>query len=231
MCEIHGLLSSALPITSGVPQGSILGPLLFIIFINDLPDSIQSSYLRMFADDTKISNTNILALEQDGKNLVRWASKNEMMFNTDKTDFFSVPYCEAETSFNDFRLSTSKVCKDLGLYLTPELSWDEHLKRKLGHLNSLLIRLKRELPVSVGSQVKMVLFKSNFLSSLLYNSQIWYPSQKMLDKLELFQKRATQWILDIKDYHQRLRADQGNQECASPRKFRQRSSSRKLSLQ
>ena len=129
-----------------------------------------------------------------------------MMFNTDKTVFFSVPYCEAETSFNDFRLSTSKVCKDLGLYLTPELSWDEHLKRKLGHLNSLLIRLKRELPVSVGSQVKMVLFKSYFLSSLLYNSQIWYPSQKMLDKLELFQKRAIQWILDIKDYHQRLRA-------------------------
>ena len=204
--KIHDLLSSALPITSGVPQGSVLGPLLYIIFINDLPDSIQSSYLRMFADDTKISNTNILALEQDGKNLVHRALKNEMMFNTDKTVFFSVPYCEAETSFNDFRLSTSKVCKDLDLYLTPELFWDEHLKRKLGHLNSMLIRLKRELPVSVGSQVEMVLFKSYFLSSLLYNSQVWYPSQKMLDKLELFQKRATQWILDIKDYHQRLRA-------------------------
>ena len=163
----HGLLSSALPITSGVPQGSILDPLLFIIFINDLPHSIQSSYLRMFADDTKISKTNILALEQDEKNLVHWASKNEMMFNTDKTVFFSVSYCEAETSFNDFRLSTSKVCKDLGLNLTPELSWDEHSKRKLRHLNSLLIRLKCELPVSVGSQVKMVLFKSYFLSSLL----------------------------------------------------------------
>ena len=147
--------------------GLHFGPATVYHFLNDLPDSIQSSYLRMFADDTKISNTNILALEQDGKNLVHWASRNEMMFNTDKTVFFSVLYCEAETSFNDFRLSTSKVCKDLGLYITPELSWDEHLKRKLGHLNSLLIRLKRELPVSVGSQVKMVLFK--FFFCLVYS--------------------------------------------------------------
>ena len=113
----------------------------------------------MFADDIKISNTNISALEQDEKNLVHWASKNEMMFNTDKTVLFSVGYCEADTSFNVIRLSSSKVCKDLSLYLTPELSLDEHLT-KLGHLDSLLIPLKCELPVSVGSQVEMVLSKS-----------------------------------------------------------------------
>ena len=45
-----------------------------------------------------------------------------------------------------------------------------------------------------------------YIYGIPYNSQIWFPSQKMLDKLELFQKRATQWILDIEDYHQRLRA-------------------------
>ena len=150
MCKKHGVLSSALSVTSGVPHGSILGPLLFIIFINDLLDSIQSSYLRSFADGTKLPNTNIFALAENGRNLVHWASKNRKMFNTDKTVLSSVPYCEAETSSNEFRLSTSKVCEDRGLDLTPELSWDQPLKRKLGHLNSLLIRLKRELPVLVG---------------------------------------------------------------------------------
>ena len=133
-------------------------------FIKNHPDSSQSSYLRMFADDIKISNTNISALEQDEKNLVHWASKNEMMFNTDKTVLSSVRYCEAESSFNEIRLSSSKVCKDLSLYLTPELSLDEHFK-KLGHLDSLLIPLKCELPVSVESQVEMVLSKSYFVSS------------------------------------------------------------------
>ena len=118
----------------------------------------------MFADDIKISNTNISALEQDEKNLVHWASKNEMMFNTDKTVLFSVRYCEAETSFNEIRLSSCKVCKDLSLYLTPELSLYEHFE-KLGHLDNLLIPLKCELLVSVGSQVEMVLSKSFFVSS------------------------------------------------------------------
>ena len=69
-----------------------------------------------------------------------------------------------ETSFIEIRLSSSKVCKDLSLYLTPELSLDEHFKN-LGHLASLLIPLKCELPVSVGSQVGMVLSKSYFVSS------------------------------------------------------------------
>ena len=83
----------------------------------------------MFDDDIKISNINISALKQDGKNLVHWASENEMIINIDKTVIFSVPYCEAETSFNEIRFSSSKIFRDPSLYLTPELSLDEHLKK------------------------------------------------------------------------------------------------------
>ena len=140
-------------------------------FMKNHPDSSQSSYLRRFADDIKISNTNISALEQDGKNLAHLASENEMMFNTDKTVLFSVPYCEADTSFNEIRFSSSKICRDPGLYLTPELSLDEHLKKPSGQpVDSA--QMSEWILVSVGSQVKMVLSKSYFVSR--YSIIHWY---------------------------------------------------------
>ena len=73
-------------------------------------------------------------------------------------------------------------------------------------VTSLLTRLKREVPLSLESQVKMVLFKTYFLSSFIYIPQILYRSQKVLQKLEIFRKRTTEWIVDINVYHYRFRA-------------------------
>ena len=89
--KVNGVFSDWLPVYCGVPQGSLLGPLLFNVFINDLNFSVQLSSLRLYADDTSAyaSNTYISALElslnKDVENLSSWFASNYLSVNSKKT--------------------------------------------------------------------------------------------------------------------------------------------------
>ena len=90
--SINDCLSKCLPVLSGVPQGSILGPLLFIVFINDLPSVISSSNTFIFADDTKCFKTiktesDIQQFQTDLVALSHWSENNHLSFNVSKFDF------------------------------------------------------------------------------------------------------------------------------------------------
>ena len=93
---VDGAISSWSPVTSGVPQGSILGPLLFIIFINDLPEFIENDTKRsLYADDTKLNQTitsmsDCLSLQQSLKNLDNWSKENHLPFNSSKYKVLTV---------------------------------------------------------------------------------------------------------------------------------------------
>ena len=87
--SVNGCLSSFLPVLSGVPQGSVVGPLLFLIYINDLPDAISYAHPFMFADDTKCLNsiykaTDCDQLQADLDALSDWCARNSLSFNTYK---------------------------------------------------------------------------------------------------------------------------------------------------
>ena len=88
--SINGVMSSSLPITSGVPQGPLLGPLLFIIFINGLPLSVTNKSMYTYADDTTqvVAGHNVMevasTLEEDLRNINKWAANNRMALNTEK---------------------------------------------------------------------------------------------------------------------------------------------------
>ena len=94
---MDGEVSSWVPVTSGVPQGSVIGPILFLVYINDLPAKLQSK-VRLFADDTIVymavtNETDAAVLQKDLKLLEEWENRSQMSFHLDKCNVLRVTRC------------------------------------------------------------------------------------------------------------------------------------------
>lgn len=153
--------STTQTITSGIPQGSILGPLLFILYINDLSDALDLSVLS-FADDTTLylSHSNIQTLYHSSNNelskLFKWLNANKLALNTDKTKYMII--CSKYHKYNNYNLNLTingniiqqigdnkddKMIKFLGVYLDEHLSWKNHIQYINGKIaNSTFIMNK-----------------------------------------------------------------------------------------
>ena len=141
---LNGQISSWMEVLAGVPQGSILGPLFFFIFINDIPDQIQSN-IKIFADDTSIfsiMNDSIrasAALNKDLNQISNWAFSWKMSFNPDnskqaKEIVFSKKRSTTqlpELIFNNNIVSSTDSHKHLGMILDSKLSFNQHIKEKI----------------------------------------------------------------------------------------------------
>ena len=173
------------PITSGVPQGSILGPLLFTLFINDLPD--EAAYgvkVALYADDTKLY-PNVLSTEhcdliQDTlSNMHVWSQCNNIRFNKSKCKVLTVTRKKTPIAF-DYTLDGTALThvseeKDLGVIITSTLSWDSHIHTITAKANKLLGLLKRTCPLLTGVSVRHSLYLSLVKSQLCYATQVWSP--------------------------------------------------------
>ena len=153
---LNGQCSSWLSVLAGVLQGSILGQLLFLIYINDLPENLQSTK-KLFADDTSLFRTvydpNISAsqLESNLKNISPWAYKWKMTFNPDLSKqaqeaiFFrkTVKVSHPSTTFNTVPVARTTCQKHLGLYFDETLSFYDHINAKISKANKGIGIIKR----------------------------------------------------------------------------------------
>ena len=183
--ELNGQFSSWKEIIAGVPRGSILGPLFFIININDLPYDLESN-VRIFADDTSLfskhNNPEICArkLNHDLQKISEWACQWKMSFNPDPSkQAVEITFSKRvnttnhlQLTFNNSNISRQDVHKHLGLILDSKLSFDHHLKEKIPKCNGG-IGLTRRLSVYVSPDSLLGLYKTFFRPRLYYADIIY----------------------------------------------------------
>ena len=156
---VDGEVSRWLPVTSGVPQGSILGPLLFIIYINDLPTALYFSVSYLFADDTKcckaiMSLNDATSLQADLDNLSEWCQENDMSFNATKSCLLRFCNRARDVTLFDYSINGTDITsqdhfRDLGVIFSSDLSWTEHYNTLTAKASQTLGSVRRSFSLSV----------------------------------------------------------------------------------
>ena len=211
----RGATSCWLPVTSGVPQGSVLGPCLFNLFINDLISQTISP-CALFADDTILyrpiftpSDSSILQTDIDS--IYTWCTNNRMRINISKSKVLRITWAKTpglpHYTYNNTPLESVKEYKYLGIMFNNKLQWNTHVDyvvKKARMLGFVLSVSKSLTPSSIFS-----LFKTIVLPILEYGQPAWHlHTQALSQKVESVQRRATRLILRQKrqemSYHDRL---------------------------
>ena len=204
---VDGERSSEATVDSGVPQGTVLGPLLFLCHINDLPDAV-TSHVRLFADDCLLyrpirSNHDSLALQDDLKQLEKWATDWGMTYNAKKCNILSTknkgenyPY-----QLNSHILQLVESTPYLGVTITNDLTWGKHINAINSKANSTLGLIRRNLG-KCPQQCRRTAYISLVRSTLQYASTVWDPYlEQDIQVLEKTQRKAARFITG--DYHSR----------------------------
>lgn len=211
---IDGIYSDTIIVSSGVPQGSILGPFLFSLFINDITNVISTgSKITLFADDAKIWSTIInqndcVKLQYSLNNLFKWSCRWGLTFNTNKCYVMSFKNKLATNyNMNNQELLNVNEITDLGVIITSDMKWTQHVKSITGKAMKSLGIIRRCIGVKAPIQAKKSAYISLVRSKVMYNSQLWNPSSKGdIIELERVQRVSTRYICGNNDltYFERL---------------------------
>ena len=210
---INGFDSDLKNIDCGVPQGSSLGPLLFLMYINDFRLCLEKTSCGHFADDTfiiynsKKLKTIETVINTELKGVIKWLGLNKLSLNATKTEliFFHsrrrpVNYDSISIRFNGLKLAPVEHVKYLGMYLDSYLSWEYHiheLSKKLSRANGILSKLRYNSPFKVCLQV----YYSIFYSHLIYGCNTWgLTTEENITKIEVLQKKCIR-ILTFADFN------------------------------
>jgi len=180
-----GNLSSEGSITVGVPQGSILGPLLFSIYVNDLPNVVHSSDLNMFADDTELHycHSDLLTVEHtlhsDLGNISTWLKVNRLKLNVSKSHCMLIGSRQRiagkclHLMLDGVTLGQVSSTKYLGIHIDQHLTWNTHIDYILHRIRSKLYCINRLRPVS--SKILRLLYQAYIMPILDYCDVVWSP--------------------------------------------------------
>ena len=206
---LEGVYSNWLPVTSGVPQGSILGPLLFLVFVNNMPDYVCSdSKLALFADDSKLYRTlesprSQSLLQQDLDGLYKWSLDSNMTFNLSKCKALHVSKKKSPSVYLPYRLANdnlecASLITDLGISISCDLQWKYHIRKMITGANRKLGLIKRVCRLITNRYTRKILFCALVVRPRLeYCSSLWSPSViKYRALIENVQRRATKFILN-----------------------------------
>lgn len=194
--------SKRLPVDSGVPQGSVLGPLLFLLFINDIGNDIPVK-IKLYADDCVMyseidSVSDQLRLNEAFEKIVKWCNDWQMTINFDKTVFMKISRKRSNLHFQysarNILLAEVEHIKYLGIWISNDLRWTKHINTVCNSANQKLFFLRRALRLTTP-EVRLLAFNAIVQPVLDYASVIWYPfTKKDIDKIEGIQKRAVRYI-------------------------------------
>ena len=189
------------PVISGMPQGTVLGPLFFNIYMNDLNDEIVNSNLVLYADDSKIykiinSATDCLEMAEDLLNLEDWVSAWQMKLNINKCELLSVGSSNVDYPYklNGFVVPGGDVCRDLGVYVSDNLSFTQHCM-KISRYAHYRRRQFHSAFACKDRDFHVFLFCTYVRPILESNSSVWSPHTLMdIDRIENVQRTFTKYL-------------------------------------
>ena len=203
-CIVNGQLSSSKKIICGVPQGSILGPLLFLLYINDMPDSLNNTTPSLYADDSEIyassdnSSDLISKLNEDLKNLSRWMRKNKLQIHPTKSKYMFIGssyniknnICNEPIQSNSTPVPRVTNYKCLGVNLDDKLCWDSHIEMICKKVAAGIAAIKRVKPF-VPPEMLKIIYNALVQPYFDYCSPLWDNCGIGLkEKLQKYQNRA-----------------------------------------
>lgn len=190
--------SKSFKVRSGVPQGSHLGPLLFILFMDDVTKSFKSMKL-LYADDLKLcgkvkSIADAIQLQNDLDLLSNWCKLNRLDLNIDKCKDMSFYRIRSPTHFNytidDIELTRVKIIQDLGVWFDEQLTFNRHIDFVTSKAYSMLGFVKRICKQFTNIQALKSIYFAYVRSYLEYASVVWHPYQLIhISRIESIQKK------------------------------------------
>lgn len=214
-CQLEGLLSDQREVRCGIPQGSILGPLLFIIYINDLPNCLKSTTPRMFADDTNLTAVGETLGEAEEKadidlrNVQKWLSLNKLSLNIVKTEYIMIASrhkinridIEPTVRINSQHIKRVKCTEVLGVQIDEHLNWKQHIEYIVNKISSGIGAL-RKLRAFIDTSTLVLVYNSLIQPYFDYCCEVWDTIGKGLsERLQKLQNRAARLIMNLKNEH------------------------------